>query len=177
MLAQYFTFQGRATRQQYWMLFLANIAASLVAIAIDNAVLNTPGVFQTIVALAFIVPGLSVGVRRFHDRDKSGWWLLIAFIPLVGAIWLIVELGFLRGTYGPNRFGPDPLGGEAIGYGYPPQQQPYPGQYPAPQGYYPPQEGYPQSGHPQQQPYPQQPYPQSYDAPPNHYPPQPPQGR
>ena len=50
-----------------------------------------------------------INVKRWHDRDKSGWWVLIGLIPLIGAIWALVELGFLKGTYGKNRFGPDRL--------------------------------------------------------------------
>ena len=46
-----------------------------------------------------------VHIKRFHDRDKSGWWVLIGLIPIIGAIWLLIELGFLKGTPGPNRFG------------------------------------------------------------------------
>jgi len=53
-------------------------------------------------------------VKRYHDRDKSGWWILILFIPLVGFIWFLIELGCLPGTPGPNRFGPDPLGTTAL---------------------------------------------------------------
>ena len=48
-------------------------------------------------------------VKRWHDRGKSGWWVLIALIPLVGPIWAIIETGFLPGTSGPNEYGPDPL--------------------------------------------------------------------
>ena len=55
-----------------------------------------------------IIPAILVYIKRFHDRDKSGWWMLIVLIPIVGAIWLLVELGFLPGTPGPNRFGPPP---------------------------------------------------------------------
>ena len=50
-----------------------------------------------------------VQVKRWHDRDKSGWWVLINFVPVVGPLWALVECGFLRGTLGDNRFGPDPL--------------------------------------------------------------------
>jgi uncharacterized membrane protein YhaH (DUF805 family) len=50
-----------------------------------------------------------LGIKRFHDRDKSGWWLLISLVPLIGPLWLLVELGFLQGSEGANRFGPDPL--------------------------------------------------------------------
>ena len=63
-----------------------------------------------IVTLAMLLPTLAVGVRRLHDTDRSGWWLLIAFIPLVGIIVLIIFFVH-KGTTGPNRFGPDPLGG------------------------------------------------------------------
>lgn len=51
-----------------------------------------------------------IEVKRCHDRGRSGWFLLINFIPIIGALWLWVELCFLRGTKGPSRFGPDPLG-------------------------------------------------------------------
>ncbi len=52
--------------------------------------------------------GLAVGVKRWHDRDKSGWWMLIGIIPYIGGIWQLIECGCLRGTEGPNRFGGDP---------------------------------------------------------------------
>jgi uncharacterized membrane protein YhaH (DUF805 family) len=65
-------------------------------------------------ALAILYPSLAVAAKRFHDRDKSGWWVLIIFIPIVGIIWYIVELGCLPGTPGPNRFGSDPLGAPAL---------------------------------------------------------------
>ena len=55
-------------------------------------------------------PAIATSVKRWHDRDKSGWWTLINLIPVVGIIWVIVENGFLRGTVGPNRFGEDLTG-------------------------------------------------------------------
>jgi len=48
-------------------------------------------------------------VKRYHDRDKSGWWVLIIFLPVIGALWYLIECGFLRGTDGNNAYGPDPL--------------------------------------------------------------------
>jgi uncharacterized membrane protein YhaH (DUF805 family) len=63
-----------------------------------------------ILILITLWPALAIYTKRWHDRDKSGWWTLIIFIPIIGSIWLLVELGFLRGTDGPNRFGDDPLG-------------------------------------------------------------------
>jgi len=67
------------------------------------------GLFSSIFSLVVIVPAFLVYIKRWHDRDKSGWWMLIVLIPLVGLIWFLVELGFLPGTPGPNRFGPPPL--------------------------------------------------------------------
>ena len=69
------------------------------------------GLFSIIVFLLYIPMiwiGLALGVKRWHDRGKSGWWVLIALIPIVGGIWTFVECGCLRGTVGPNQFGPDP---------------------------------------------------------------------
>jgi uncharacterized membrane protein YhaH (DUF805 family) len=63
--------------------------------------------FQAVVALALFIPGLAVGVRRMHDQDKSGWWLLIAFIPIIG--WIVLLVFYLTdGTRGTNQYGPDP---------------------------------------------------------------------
>jgi uncharacterized membrane protein YhaH (DUF805 family) len=53
---------------------------------------------------------IAVAVKRYHDRNKSGWWVFIVFVPIIGGIWYLVECGFLRGTPGPNDYGPDPLG-------------------------------------------------------------------
>jgi len=53
---------------------------------------------------------LAVFVKRWHDRDKSGWWVLIVLIPLIGWLWMLIECGFLEGTIGPNKYGPDPKG-------------------------------------------------------------------
>ena len=64
---------------------------------------------SSIVGLITIYFALAVYAKRWHDRDKSGWWTLIVLVPFIGAIWLLVECGILEGTRGPNRFGPDPL--------------------------------------------------------------------
>ena len=66
-----------------------------------------PGIALAIYSLLLFIPNLAVSVRRLHDQDKSGWWILIGFVPLIGAIWLFV-LYVLESTRGPNRFGPDP---------------------------------------------------------------------
>lgn len=64
-------------------------------------------------ALVALYPAICVSIKRWHDRDKSGWWVLIGLIPIIGAIWVLIECGILKGTEGPNRFGPDPLAAPA----------------------------------------------------------------
>ena len=92
------------------MLFyiLAAIAASLIDYAIAPAATVKP--LTTLLSLACFLPYFAVDVRRLHDTDRSGWWLLIVLIPLVGGIVLLVWF-CQAGTGGPNRFGPDPLAG------------------------------------------------------------------
>jgi uncharacterized membrane protein YhaH (DUF805 family) len=63
-----------------------------------------------VVYLITLWPGVALHVKRWHDRNKSGWWVSIAFIPFVGPIWSFVETGFLTGTVGCNHYGRDPLG-------------------------------------------------------------------
>ena len=96
------SFDGRINRGKYWAVVATFLVVSLIALRISVAM-------YYIVALAFIWPGLAVQVKRWHDRGKSGWWVLIMFVPLIGGIWALVELGFLRGTSGPNQYGDDPL--------------------------------------------------------------------
>jgi uncharacterized membrane protein YhaH (DUF805 family) len=62
-----------------------------------------------ILLLITLWPSLAIYAKRWHDRNKSGWWSLILFIPFVGAIWMLIELGFLRGTEGNNNYGADPV--------------------------------------------------------------------
>jgi len=66
----------------------------------------------TVISLAVSViaiwVGLAIQIKRWHDRNKSGWWVLINLVPIIGPLWALVEVGFQRGTVGPNRYGPDP---------------------------------------------------------------------
>ena len=63
--------------------------------------------------IALIYPAVCLYGKRFHDRGKSAWWVLISLVPILGFIWILIDLGILKGTEGENRFGPDPLGGQA----------------------------------------------------------------
>ena len=122
---RYVRFNGRATRLTYWLWGVGQWVA-LFAIVIlvsrifgQNLDKNGFAKFEDIsllgqivgVAAVFLVGwiGVCVEVQRWHDRGKSGWWYWLFFIPLIGAMWTFGECGFLRGTPGPNRFGPDPL--------------------------------------------------------------------
>jgi uncharacterized membrane protein YhaH (DUF805 family) len=104
----YVTFSGRAQRSAYWYWTLFVIIVSIVLNFIDVA-LGTAGLIGGLVGLALLLPGLSVSIRRLHDLDRTGWWLLI-ILTGIGMILLIVWF-CMRGTVGPNGYGPDPLGG------------------------------------------------------------------
>lgn len=105
----YVTFSGRAARSEYWYWFLFVFLVDVAASVVDRAVFGSgEGLLSMITGLALFLPGLAIGVRRLHDRDRRGWWLLIVLIPFVGAIILLVWF-VGRGTAGPNRFGPDRL--------------------------------------------------------------------
>ena len=106
-LQNYADFSGRARRQEFWMFSLLQLLAIILASVLD-AVLGFP-ILSLIVGLGLFIPALSVSVRRLHDTDRSGFWLLLIFIPVIGAIVLFVFY-LLEGTRGPNRFGPDPKG-------------------------------------------------------------------
>ncbi len=99
---KYVVFSGRAMRSEYWFFILFQFLV-VVALSIVDAVLGI-GVLSAIASLAMLLPSIAVGVRRLHGTDKSGWWLLIGLIPLIGAIVLIVFF-CQQGTEGPNRFG------------------------------------------------------------------------
>ena len=105
VLGKYATFSGRARRSEYWWFFLAYFLVYFVAVIID-ALLGVM-VLEVVVGLAVLIPSLAVGVRRLHDVGQSGWWLLIALIPLVGAIVLLV-FACQDSQPGPNRWGPSP---------------------------------------------------------------------
>lgn len=112
-LQRYAQFEGRAGRKEYWMfqlfLFLVMVvgyAGMGIGAAMESQlVIGLFGVLLVLFALAIVVPALAVGVRRLHDIDKSGWFLLVSLIPFVGGIILLV-FNVMPGTPGPNRFGP-----------------------------------------------------------------------
>ena len=106
VLKKYAVFDGRARRKEYWMFLLFNVVI-VAALAIVGRVIGLDGTLRALYTLGVLIPGLAVSVRRLHDTGRSGWWLLVVFVPLVG--WLIA-LYFLaqQGKTGQNRYGPDP---------------------------------------------------------------------
>lgn len=112
VLRQYVDFQGRARRTEFWMFTLFSVLISIVLGIIDGlAGLQIGaigiGVLGLIYSLFVLLPSLAVTVRRLHDTDRSGWWILIGLVPFVGIIVLIV-FEVLEGSRGGNRFGQDP---------------------------------------------------------------------
>ena len=141
-----FSFEGRINRAKFWIAVLVYVVASVIAGVIafvsPSEMLGT--LINGVVSLVAFVSGIFVAIKRLHDRDKSGWWLLLFYIApgvlaVIGSvawmfaamgegagaggfgfvclaaaaaisIWAFIEFGCLRGTVGPNRYGPDPLG-------------------------------------------------------------------
>ena len=103
--AKYATFSGRAARSEYWYWTLFVFVVSIGLAIIDNLLFGSGiGVVQSLFDLAILLPGIAVAVRRLHDIDRTGWWLLLGLAPVVGGIILLVWF-CLRGTPGRNRYG------------------------------------------------------------------------
>jgi uncharacterized membrane protein YhaH (DUF805 family) len=104
---KYVTFSGRAGRPEFWWWALFELLVLIVAVAVDAFLFHPQsgvGPIYGLSILALLLPGLAVTVRRLHDTDRSGWWILLGFIPFGGIVLLVFYC--LRGTEGPNRFGP-----------------------------------------------------------------------
>jgi uncharacterized membrane protein YhaH (DUF805 family) len=128
-LRQYVGFTGRARRSEYWWFFLFTILVSIVAGVLDS-ILGTMnddtnvGVIGTIASLALLLPSIAVAIRRLHDTSRSGWWILIGLIPIVG--WIILIVFYCQDSHGDNKYGPSPKAGAA------PEAGPAPDAGPAP---------------------------------------------
>ena len=106
VLKKYAVFSGRARRKEYWMFFLFNVII-LFVLGFVEGFAGSPGIVSTLYSLGILIPGIAVSVRRLHDTNRSGWWLLIGLVPLIGAIVLLV---FMLQDSKPdeNQYGSNP---------------------------------------------------------------------
>ena len=129
----FFSFNGLINRAKWWLAQLIFMVVQMVMWIIVGSVFGLSAMMNidpndaaaaeammanmmpaliamSVLVLILLYPALAIATKRWHDRNKSGWWTLIIFIPIAGSIWYLVEQGILRGTDGPNNYGPDPLG-------------------------------------------------------------------
>ena len=111
VLNKYAVFSGRARRREYWMFVLFNVIIALVLTIIegiaDAGSEGSRSTLATLYGLAVLLPGLAVSVRRLHDTGRSGWWLLIGLIPIIGTIVLLIFM-IQDGRPTDNQYGPNP---------------------------------------------------------------------
>ncbi len=115
--SNYFNFQDRARRAEYWWPVLMQTVVTFVFQVViftflgsgstNSVLLTILGALYWLFSVACIIPSLSVAVRRLHDKDMSGWWILIGIIPLIGTLFLLFQF-VTEGTPGPNKYGPNP---------------------------------------------------------------------
>ncbi len=118
-----FSFQGRVNRAKFWLVNIGLCVVEAIVFgiagggammsgdptAVDMSSLGVMGIIGLLFFIVFFWIGLAVAVKRWHDRGKSGWWVLIALVPVIGGLWYLIECGFLKGTTGANTYGADPL--------------------------------------------------------------------
>jgi uncharacterized membrane protein YhaH (DUF805 family) len=112
------SYQGRIRRLHFWLGLLGvgvvfGVIYSILASMSGMASGSPNGVILALMGVLYLVylyVWAAIMVKRAHDRDKTGWFVLIILIPLIGAIWILIDLGFLDGTQGPNKYGPSPKG-------------------------------------------------------------------
>ena len=111
VLKKYAVFSGRARRKEYWMFFLFNFIIAIVLAFIEGIAGIAPEIDSSVLGgiygLAVLIPGFAVSVRRLHDTNRTGWWLFISLVPVIGAIVLIVFMAG-DGQLGENQYGPNP---------------------------------------------------------------------
>ncbi len=106
-----FSFRGRINRLPYWLVTLVLIGLGGISqqangmYGSENPMTIGPAIIIFINFVISVWIGLAIQIKRWHDRDKSGWWALINLIPIIGQLWVLIECGILRGTIGDNRFG------------------------------------------------------------------------
>ena len=100
-----FSINGRINRKTWWLVHLIIILALGIVFTINSKIGLHPALFGGLITILFLGIRIAADIKRWHDRGKSGWWLLLQLIPIAGLVWSIAELGFLKGTDGENQFG------------------------------------------------------------------------
>lgn len=114
---RYFDFRTRSSRSEYWWWSLFAIIVSVAATIMDEVLFGGTAIVDSISSLLLVIPGTAVAVRRLHDINRSGWWILIAF-TIVGIVFPLLYWSVQKGTQGTNRYGVDPLSAPPdIGFG------------------------------------------------------------
>ncbi len=103
-----FSLKGRVGRKPFWIFNACIFAAGMMFGLIANPAEEISR-YQIMFMLWILWPSIAVQAKRWHDINKSAWWVLINFVPIAGPIWALIQNGFIPGSRGPNRFGPDPL--------------------------------------------------------------------
>ena len=131
-LSMFTNLDGRINRQKWWLGLVVLVIAEWIIMFVITMLFGTAAppdpsmggysasfnlgpmgaIILLIVMVPFIWASICLSGKRWHDRGKSAWWILIGLIPIIGGIWTLVENGFLKGTDGPNQYGPDPLAGQ-----------------------------------------------------------------
>ena len=111
---KYATFSGRARRKEYWMFLLINLVVSVALALIDSLIGSVResgmGLLSSVYSIGVLIPSLALSVRRLHDIGRTGWWVLISIIPVIGAVVLLVCM-LLDSEPGSNRYGANPKEG------------------------------------------------------------------
>jgi uncharacterized membrane protein YhaH (DUF805 family) len=112
VLKKYAVFHGRARRKEYWFFGLWNILITMALAVVDEIIGSVSaeadiGLLSGLYTLGVLIPGIAVSVRRLHDTDRTGWWLLIYLIPVIGALVFLVFM-VQDGKPGENHYGPNP---------------------------------------------------------------------
>jgi uncharacterized membrane protein YhaH (DUF805 family) len=131
VLRKYAVFSGRARRKEFWFFVLCN-ALIVIGLTIVDSVIGlsenpSQGILVSLYWLAVLIPSIAVGVRRLHDTGRSGWWILLGLVPIIGLVLIVFYV--IGGQRGPNKYGPDPKGEgatpEAPEAGYAPPEAGY----------------------------------------------------
>jgi uncharacterized membrane protein YhaH (DUF805 family) len=107
VLKKYAVFTGRAPRAEYWYFVLFNFIISILLSIVSGIISDKMSILGMVYLLAVMIPSIAVGIRRLHDIGKSGWWLLLGLIPIIGTIWIIVLL-VMDSQPEANVYGPNP---------------------------------------------------------------------